>query len=722
MQVFLVGCRRIIGCGHDPAEDPIGRLGGKFSVQDPQPPRVWISRAVCLFLVLAVWVVFGQTRHHDFVDYDDAIYIYENPVATNGVTWGGVVAVFTHAQQANWHPLTSLSNMLDCQLWGLDPGMHHLTSVLLHAATGVLLFLVLRKLTGAFWRCAFVAAVFAIHPLRVESVAWAAERKDVLSGLFFMLALWAYASHVQMREAGGAAKAGNQGAFAIFRSRPFWLALVWFALGLMSKPMLVTLPFVLLLLDYWPLQRFTAGDLWPKVALLFLEKIPFLLLAAADCLATILAQGNAVKTVQDVNLLPRIGNAMVAYVDYLWAMFYPSGLAVFYPHPGNHLQIWKAVLSLLALVLITAVVLAGRRKSPYLLVGWLWYLGMLVPVIGLMQVGLQARADRYTYLPQIGLYILVAWGAADLAPSWRHRRAVLGAAAAVILTGLTAAAYNQTGYWKNSIILWSHALACTQENTLVHDNLSFALAQQGRLDEAVRHYERALQLNPAFVEDYVNLGRVLAQQGKLDEAVQQYKLALQLDPHFALAEFNLGVARASQGKIDEAVQHYRQAIEINPGHVEAHINLGQAMTLLGKLDEAIQHYDRALQLQPGNAVAHFKLGEALDAQGRANEAVQHYQRALQLDPGYAEAHVNLGTALATEGRINDAIQQFERAIQIRPGFAEAHVNLGSALASQGKLVQGRAHLEQALGLATAQHDTALAESIRARLKALSPTP
>ena len=637
-----------------------------------------------------VWGVFGQTVHYEFINFDDQVCIYKNPIITQGLNLQGIVRLFTHVDVVahEWYPLTAISRMVDWQLYGPNAGGHHLTNILLQAATAILLFLVLRKMTGAFWRSAFVAAVFAIHPLRVESVAWVTERKDVLSGLFFMLTLWAYARHAQKQ---GLA---NSGTFSFLRSRPYWFAVLLFTLGFMSKGMLVTLPFVLLLLDYWPLQRVSGfgsrvsssatqnakletRNLWP----LLMEKIPFLLLAAADCVGTIVSAKNAVLAAQGLTFPWRIGNALLAYTDYLGHMFYPVGLALVYPHPGTNLPIWKVGLSALILFTISAGVIAGRRKHPYLVVGWLWYLGMLLPVIDIMQAGQNARADRYTYLPQIGLYILMAWGVVELCNSWRHRRAVLGFAAVTILAGLLVGAYVQTGYWKDSVSLWTHTLACTSENSSAHNNLGSALAARGKWDEAIQHFERALQLKPDYTE----------------------------------AHINLGVALATQGKREEAIQHFERALQLNPYSAEAHYNLGDALATQGKREEAIQHFERALQLKPDYAEAHYDLGLALATQGKWDEAIQHYGQALHLKLDYADAQYISGVALATQRKWDEAIELYERVLQLKPDFAEAHNNLGVALASQGKLAEAIQHFQQALTLATVQGNTALAESIRTRL-------
>jgi len=544
--------------------------GGKALLPEVQPHNRRLSLAVCLFLAASVWAVFGQTLHHDFVNYDDDRYVSANPIVSRGLNWKGIVWVFTHSHAANWHPLTSLTHMLDCQLYGLHPGGHHLTNVLLHGATAILLFLILQNMTGALWRSAFVAAVFAVHPLHVESVAWVAERKDVLSGMFFVLTLGAYVRYVQKQSKVESRESSTQATPAPCSrlwSLDYWLVVVCFALGLMSKPMLVTLPLVLLLLDYWPLNRLPSpvsgaphaqGPAWFG---LFVEKIPFLLLSAAACVTTVLAQRTSVQSFQTIDLPSRIRNALVSYVDYLWQMLYPVKLAVFYPYP-RHLPVWMVGLSLLILILISTGVVAGRRKRPWMLVGWLWYLGMLAPVIGLVQVGAQARADRYTYLPQIGLYVLAAWGVVELCGAWRHRQAVLGMGAAAIFAVLLADAHIQTGYWQNSESLWRHALACASENPLAHNNLGNALVARGQLAEAIEHYERALRLEPDYAQGHNNLAIALARQGKLVEAISHLEQALQLKPDYAEAHFNLGIALAVQGKPAEALLHYQQALTL----------------------------------------------------------------------------------------------------------------------------------------------------------------
>jgi hypothetical protein len=399
----------------------------------------WLTIGICLSLIVLVWLVFGQTLWHDFINYDDPRYVYENTTITSGLSISGIAWAFTHIHSMNWHPLTTISHMLDCQLYGLKAGWHHFTNVLLHTIAVILLFIALHQMTGAFWRSGFVAALFAIHPLRVESVAWIAERKDVLSGLFFMLTLLAYVYYVRLPQV-----------------RRYLIVVFVFACGLMSKPMLVTLPFVLLLLDSWPLERIK-GHVWNRV----LEKVPLIALSAVSSIATFLAQKGAVGWTEELPILERINNAVVSYVLYIWQMLWPVNLAVFYPHPENRLRLWEVIASLRLLICVTAIAITLRKRRPYLITGWLWYLGMLVPVIGLVQVGWQGRADRYTYLPQIGLYIAVTWSVADLTALWRHQRTILSAAALLTILVLSWCAWGQTWYWRDSETLFKHALAVT---------------------------------------------------------------------------------------------------------------------------------------------------------------------------------------------------------------------------------------------------------------------
>jgi tetratricopeptide (TPR) repeat protein len=602
---------------------------------------------------------------------------------------------------------------------------------------------------GALWRSAFVAAVFAIHPLRVESVAWVAERKDVLSGLFFMLTLWAYVRYAQgatsdawpafaklppspgFGATGRRGRPGTRKPAAVPATNPspvtrhpslfYGLVLLFFALGLMCKPMLVTLPLVLLLLDYWPLGRVArlhsvparqadgecqvsgpdshvtphASRLTPQIGHLLLEKLPLLGLAVASCAVTIFAQTKSILPFENMSLSLRAGNASISCVAYLGQMFWPSGLAVLYPFTARGVGVSAVVLSLVLLAGISTGVFILRRRRPYFLTGWLWYLIMLAPVIGIVQVGAQARADRYTYLPQIGLYLLLTWAAADLCAGWRHRRVVLGGGSTIILMALIFCARAQTAYWRNSESLWTHTLACTSDNFIGHNNLGTALLKTGHVDEAMVHYQKALEIKPDFAEAHNNLGNFLFQKGSVDEAMVHYQMALEINPDYAEAHYNLGNALLKMGNVDEAIAHFQKALQINPDYAEAHNNLGYALIQKGRVDEAIAHFQKALQINPDYADAHNNLGNILLEKGSVDEAIIHFQKALQIKPDDADAHNNFGTALLQKGKVDEAITHFQKALRIKPDFAEAHKNLSNALLQKGRADEAITHFPKA---------------------------
>jgi tetratricopeptide (TPR) repeat protein len=538
-------------------------------------------------LAAIVWIVFGQTLRHEFVNYDDNEYVYENPSVSAGLTAKGIPWAFSAVYANNWHPLTTLSHMLDCQLYGLQPWGHHRTNVWLHAAAALLLFLALRRLTGALWPSALVAALFAIHPLHVGSVAWISERKDVLSGVFFMLILLAYARFAQSGRASG--------------SR-YFVVLVLFVLGLMCKPTLVTLPFVLLLLDYWPLQRMASagGTSLKQWSHLILEKVPLLAFSAASCSITILAQGRALIPVSDLTFVQRAGNAAVAYVVYLVQTVYPVRLAVIYPYPEGHVNLAQAIMAFLFLSLLSALFFLWRKQCPFLLVGWLWFLGMLVPMIGLVQVGSQPHADRYTYLPQIGLFLIVIWSVTAIAEKWHVPRVATAVAALGVVMAFMAVSYLQASCWQNSETLWREALANTANNQVAENNLGDVLVHQQRFDEALVHFQNALRIYPNYAEASNNLGYVLASKGKWPEAIVCYQAALRLLPSFPRAHHNLGVSLAETGRMDEAINHFREALRLDPGLVDAHYNLASVLLQLGRREEAIFHLNEALRLKPGD--------------------------------------------------------------------------------------------------------------------------
>jgi tetratricopeptide (TPR) repeat protein len=519
----------------------------------------------CLFLVVATLGTYGDLINHQFINYDDDVYVTDNPPVQSGLTFSGLSWAFTTMHSGNWHPLTWLSHMLDCQLFGLNPGEHHLTNVVFHVANSLLLFLWFLYFTRSLGCSFLVAVLFALHPMHVQSVAWVAERKDVLSTFFWLLTMWAYVWYAERP-----------------RLTRYVLILVCFSLGLMAKPMLVTLPFVLLLLDYWPLGRLSlkgsaaveaSSKSGSRVAnnRLVYEKLPLFVIAAFSSVVTVYAQkeAGAVWTFQTLPFANRIANAMVAYVSYLGKMFWPAHLAVFYPLSSHTLPIWQALAAGLVLVVLSLLALRLARRHPYLLVGWLWYLCTLLPVIGLVQVGGQAMADRYTYVPFIGVFIVLVWGMADLAARWHAPRFLLPVGAGVVLSALMICTWVQVRYWRDSITLYEHSLEVTRSNSLIHNNLGMALAAQGKMDQAEAHYAEALRLNPHLAEPHNNLGVALAEQGKIDEAITMFQKAIQIKPNFSGAYSNLGLAFAKQGDIAKATILFQNALEIDPNNTIA---------------------------------------------------------------------------------------------------------------------------------------------------------
>ena len=646
-------------------------------------PNRWTALGICLFLVAIIWVVFGQTAHFGFINYDDTENVYENPVVQKGLTAQAAGWALTHAQVANWIPLTTLSHMLDCQLFGLHAGGHHLVNVLLHAANAVLLFLVLRAMTGALWRSAFVAAVFAVHPLRAESVAWVSERKDVLSALFFILSIGAYVRYAEEWKASSFAKA-----VAGKKRRFFYaLALVLFALGLMAKSMVATLPFVLLLLDYWPLGRLRNRREFLRLAW---EKVPFFALAAAAGVAAALVPDLVLTGTHQYPLLVRMDNALVSYAVYLRQTVFPAGLALPYPDVAGGPPKWEVCLALVLLAAISAGAIACRKRSPSVLVGWLWYLGMLVPVSGIIQISYDAaHADRYTYLPGIGLAIAVTWAVADWSAGWKGRRMVLGGLMAGVIGALTVCGHIQAWYWRESESLWTHTLALTSRNCVAESNLGYALYQKGELEEAIKHYKEALEIKPNFVSARTSLGVVLAKNGQEDEAVEQYRMALEIDPYYGDAHYNLGVYLAEKGELAEAITEYRKVLEINPDNAEAHCNLGAALFAKGDVEGAVAQYRKALEIKDGYAEAQNNLGVALFAKGDVEGAVAQYRKALEINPSYQDARNNLGRGLLRKGDFDGAMACFQRTSTLSPDPLERWCQLG------GNFLQ-KADLEEAM--------------------------
>ena len=701
----------------------------------PPIPSPKVKKLLILALAAITLALYLPTLRHDFLAYDDQQYITENPHVQSGLTLKGLVWAFGF-HSSNWHPLTWISHMLDCQIYGLHPAGHHLTSALLHSANTVLLFLLLSSLTGTLWRSAMVAALFGWHPLRVESVAWVAERKDVLCGLFWMATLWAYAAYVTSESREKAkleirnsksetnSKKTNSNNFGFYGGRSasyYGLALLLFALGLMSKPMAVTLPFVLLLLDYWPLQRFQFPITnYRALSRLILEKMPFLALTALACVLTIRAQtdAHAVVSTTGLPIFSRVLHAVISYEHYLVATFWPRHLAAFYPYETGVPAI-SLIIACLVLAFISFIALLFARKLPFLFVGWLWFLGTLIPVIGLVQVGEQAWADRYTYLPSIGLFIAIVWGFSEILKARTHGavgtprptteakvgrewQAQLGLpnAPCILAIGLGIAMLVATSvqlrYWKNTRTLFEHAAAVTEKNHMAATLLGSLLAKEGKFDEAIDHYKTALTWKPEYPEAHFFLGNALDQQGKLDAAISEYEQALRYKPIQEQAHIFLGAALAKQRKLEEAKSHYIAALKINPESAVAHNNLARVLQTEGKSDDAMEHYSAALKFDPRLAQAHNNLGVLLLARGQTAKGARELREALRLNPGDLETESNLALALNQQQQWNESAELLGKVLEKRGNDANAHCQFAVALTHLHRTREAMNHYASAL--------------------------
>jgi tetratricopeptide (TPR) repeat protein len=652
--------------------------------------------------LLCYWPVI----HHGFISFDDHAYLIDNPHVTAGLTWPGLGWAFRTGYAANWHPITWISHMLDCQIFGLNPGGHHFTNVVFHIANSVLVCLCLYQMTAAMWRSAFVAALFAWHPLHVESVAWASERKDVLSTFFFLLTLMAYTRYVEAGRAKSeeqSAESGTSPPSSHLQSPIFYvLALLCFALGLMSKPMLVTVPFVLLLLDCWPLQRFQPGTVsWKQTLIpLLREKLPFFALSFAASAITVLVQkaAGAVSTLETTPLPLRLMNAVATFARYLGKTLWPTHLAVFYPlHHAS--QPGLLVLgSLLLLALLTTWFLLCLQRSPWLAVGWFWFLGTLIPTIGLVQVGSQAMADRYMYIPSIGLFLVLVWGVADFArfsPRLRFALACAGTAALALCLARTS---DQLKYWGDGATLFRHSIAVTGNNYIACSVLGKSLDDLGRKNEALAAFEQAVQLDPASAEGQYNLGTALMERGRLDEAVRRLNSALAARPDYPEAHNNLWSIFSKQGNLELALPHLLKVLALTPENPEAHYNLGTLLLGQSKLQDGVAQLLEALRLKPEYADAHRNLGVALMTQGRTAEALPHFSEAVRLAPANAEARFNFGLARMDSGRPQEAAAQFAEGLRLKPEESRFHYHLGRALARLGNSEVAIQHFRAALRL------------------------
>lgn len=628
---------------------------------------------ICIVLIFGTLALYWQTTNHPFSSLDDPTYVLANSHVRHGLSLKSVEWALTAFYASNWHPLTWISHMADVQLYGMNPTGHHLTNLLLHIANSLLLFLVLRRMTKSTWRSGFVAALFAFHPLHVESVAWIAERKDVLSTFFLMLTLWAYSAYVARR--------------SIAR---YFVVMLAFALGLMAKPMLVSLPLVLLALDYWPLERWKDSGKRPFVRLL-IEKTPLLAMCLAACVVTLFAQrqGGAVRSFETYPMGVRIANALVAYVTYLAKMLWPCNLSTFYPHPGNTLPIWQVAAAGLCLALVTCAAVMMRRRQPYVMLGWTWFVATLVPVIGLVQVGGQAMADRYSYIPLIGLFIAVTWGICDISKRLRLDPKYLVAPAAAVLVILTACAWLQVRCWRSEKALLDRAMRSTNRDCIVRTWMADYLLSQGQIDQAKQVLSSATEGTPGYAQTCNAMGCVLIEEGKLSEAEAQYRKAIRVRPNMAEAHNNLGTLLAKQGKIDEALREFYAAIRVEPYYAEAQFNAAAALASQGKTNSALQHFEQAILSDPDNTEARCRASVLLLQLGRTNEAVSHLRSAVDLNPKLPEAQFLLGTALQREGNLDDAVVHFSKAVELRKNWGMAHASLAKALLEKGEYLPAR---------------------------------
>ena len=690
---------------------------------------IQVSRIVgiCVVLIALVWIVFGQTTTHEFVNYDDGAYVFRNSEVTRGVSAQGIRWAFTHPVAGNWHPLTVLSHMLDCQLYGIRPAGHHFTSTALHSIAAVLLFFALWQMTGrpsrTVWRSAFVAGVFAIHPLHVESVAWVAERKDVLSGVLFMLTIIAYVSYTRQPTA-----------------LRYALMAGLFAAGLMAKPMLVTVPAILLLLDYWPLQRWQGarsrqqgakrkgqsgnggrGILsTPSVRGLVWEKIPLFVLSAASAIATIVTQSKEISVANSAPFIFRIGNAFVSLVIYLRQTLWPRDLGVFYPQ--HALPSWEVILAVAVVIGISVAVFMLRKERPYLLVGWLWFVGMLVPVIGLVQVGDQAHADRYTYLPQIGLCLAATWGIADLFAGVRSRYLILGTFSFAVVLALTCSAYVQTEYWRSSDTLWTHTVAVTSDNENGYEHLSEAYLEKGRTDDAIAVARQAVDRHAHSAHAHGVLGAAYTRNGNLSEALQHLQKAAELDPKLPRVHFNLANTLAQRGQLTEAISEYETELNNYPGFAEGHNNLANALLRAGRPDEALEHLQTALTLNPNYPEARNNLAIVLSQKGRMSEAVAEWNKTLAIDPNNLEAECNLGWVLSTfrDSTVRNgarAVELTQRALRISDGKNARIWRLAAAAyAEAGQFDNAIKAAQSGITVAESEGNAGLVETLKANVR------
>jgi tetratricopeptide (TPR) repeat protein len=657
------------------------------------PTRKQFSAVICLALALVTTALYWPMLHHRFINVDDEQYITSNPHVQAGLTWPGIVWAFENTEAANWHPLTWISHMLDCQLFGLNPAGHHLTSLLIHVANTLLLFLWLNQLTGALWRSAFVAALFAWHPLRVESVAWVAERKDVLSAFFWMLTLIAYTRYAKkwsrVEGRGSRADIAVQALDSRLSTLDYFLALLFFACGLMSKPMVVTLPFVLLLLDFWPLNRFPPGSSARSIINLIVEKLPFLALALAGSVVTYLIQksGGAVWSSGVLPFHARVANALLAYVRYLSKTFWPADLAIIYPYP-RHWPVMAVIGAALLLAIWSGLFLWRARQNPYLLAGWFWFLGMLVPAIGLVQVGSQSMADRYTYLPSIGLFILIVWGLNDFLNFRPQGRKIATLIGGLALAGCLVCTAVQLNYWQNSVKLLRHTLEVTTDNFVACNFLGRALDDLGQKDDALSLYAESVRIESHYPPAQYNLGMAWLNRGWAEKACEPLATAVRLVPDDAGARYYFGAALMDSGRLDDAIVQFNEVLRLDPSLAKAQGKLALVFIKQGKTAEAIPHFAETVRLLPNDAEARFNLGLALLDNQRPAEAAIQFSEELRLTPNETKAHFRLAQALQQQNKPADAVRHYREALRLTPDFPEAKAALDQILSTHPNLKTG----------------------------------
>lgn len=625
---------------------------------------------VCLFLVTTVVVVYGQTLGHDFVYFDDNHYVAENARVRSGITFDNIQWAFTTFHLEFWHPLTWLSLMLDTQLFGVHPGGYLFTNLVLHLLNSLLLFAFFKRATASVWQSAMVAALFALHPLHVESVAWIAQRKDVLSTFFWILTMLCYLWWVR--------RPGFKTYLAVLLS---------LTCGLMAKSMLITLPFVLVLMDYWPLGRLPydpgTRTFWPALLSRLGEKAPLIAVAVAAGVLTFLAQqsGGGIKSTAAVSVADRISNALISYVAYLTKMVWPVKLACFYPFPDSFAP-WQVGGALLLLVLGTGSAVRSTRRHPFAVVGWLWYLGTLVPVIGLVKIGAFSMADRYSYVPLIGIFIVIIWGVPELLAGVNHRQTVMACLATLTLAMCTLTAANQVRYWQDGFSLFTHAQKVTSNNWFAHIALGRDLLRREKLNAAIEQLSETLRLKPNYIPAYIVLGVAYARQNKMDEAIAYLTRAERMNPNLADVQVSLGILYQQQGDAEKANRFFKKTLEIEPQNATAHKYLGNLMAARGELDAAGIHYAEALRIKPGDASVHYNLGLIMEKQGKNEKAIEQFRAALKIEPANADAHYNLANVMVKQNKLNEAAGHYQKALAIKPDFIQALVNLALVYATQ----------------------------------------